>query len=59
MIYAVLYGAGAKKLGNILDFSLSEHEQQDLGRETIDTFYKNLPAIKKLKDNYQNTLIKK
>jgi len=50
LIYAVLYGAGAQKLGTILDPSLGHHDQQDLGRETIDTFYKNLPAIKKLKD---------
>ena len=50
MIYAVLYGAGAKKLGSILDISLSENEQKNLGYETINTFYKNLPAIKELKD---------
>ena len=30
--------------------SLSEHKQKEIGYETIDTFYKNLPAIKKLKD---------
>jgi DNA polymerase I-like protein with 3'-5' exonuclease and polymerase domains len=50
LIYAVLYGAGAKKLGTILDSSLNEYEQKDLGYETINTFYKNLPAIKQLKD---------
>ena len=50
MIYAVLYGAGAQKLGSILDISLSEHKRKELGYETINTFYKNLPAIKKLKD---------
>ena len=50
LIYAVLYGAGAQKLGTILDPSLGQYDQQDLGRETIETFYKNLPAIKKLKD---------
>ena len=59
MIYAVLYGAGAKKLGTILDFSLNEYEQQDLGRETIDTFYKNLPAIKKLKDKVDERVVKR
>ena len=59
MIYAVLYGAGAKKLGTILDFSLSEHEQQELGRETIDTFYKNLPAIKKLKDKVDERVVQR
>ena len=50
MIYAVLYGAGAQKLGSILDVSLSEHKRKELGYETINTFYKNLPAIKQLKD---------
>ena len=59
MIYAVLYGAGARKLGTILDFSLSEHEQQELGRETIDTFYKNLPAIKKLKDKVDERVVQR
>ena len=57
LIYAVLYGAGAKKLGTILDFSLNEYEQQQLGRETIDTFYKNLPAIKKLKDKVDERVV--
>ena len=39
LIYAVLYGAGAKKLGSILDISLSEEKQKELGYETINTFY--------------------
>jgi len=50
LIYAVLYGAGAKKLGSILDISLSDTKQKELGYETINTFYKNLPAIVKLKN---------
>mgnify|MGYP003135014202 CR=1 FL=1 len=57
LIYAVLYGAGAKKLGTILDFSLNEQQQQELGRNTIDTFYKNLPAIKKLKDKVDERVV--
>jgi DNA polymerase I len=28
----------------------SEHTQYEIGKKTIDTFYKNLPAIKQLKD---------
>ena len=48
LIYAVLYGAGPQKLGTIVAPSLSEHKQKEIGYETIDTFYKNLPAIKKL-----------
>ena len=46
----MLYGAGPQKLGTILDPSLNERKQKEIGYETIDTFYKNLPAIKKLKD---------
>jgi len=57
LIYAVLYGAGAQKLGTILDPSLGQYDQQDLGRETIETFYKNLPAIKKLKDKVDERVL--
>jgi DNA polymerase-1 len=50
LIYALLYGAGAKKVGSVIDVTMSEGEQYEVGKKTIDTFYKNLPAIKKLKD---------
>lgn len=50
LIYALLYGAGAKKVGSVVDITLDEQEQYTIGKKTIDTFYKNLPAIKKLKD---------
>ena len=50
LIYSVLYGGGPSRVGSILDPSLSERKQKEIGYETIDTFYKNLPAIKKLKD---------
>ena len=50
LIYSVLYGGGPYRVGSILDPSLSERKQKEIGYETIDTFYKNLPAIKKLKD---------
>jgi len=50
LIYALLYGAGQKKVGSVMDIKLSEQKQMDLGKKTIDTFYKNLPAIKQLKD---------
>ena len=50
LIYALLYGAGAKKVGSVVDVTLDEQEQYVIGKKTIDTFYKNLPAIKKLKD---------
>jgi len=50
LIYSVLYGGGPYRVGSILDPSLPERKQKEIGYETIDTFYKNLPAIKKLKD---------
>lgn len=50
LIYALLYGAGSKKVGSVIDPSLNEWGQTNLGRKTIETFYKNLPAIKQLKD---------
>ena len=50
LIYAVLYGGGPNRIGSILDSSLKQQDRQEMGRETIDTFYRNLPAIKKLKD---------
>jgi DNA polymerase I-like protein with 3'-5' exonuclease and polymerase domains len=45
-----LYGGGARKTGSIVDPSGTEDQQYRIGKKTIDTFYKNLPAIKKLKD---------
>jgi DNA polymerase I-like protein with 3'-5' exonuclease and polymerase domains len=59
MIYAVLYGAGAQKLGSILDVSISDHKQKELGYETINTFYKNLPAIKQLKDKVDERVVQR
>ncbi len=59
MIYAVLYGAGAQKLGSILDISLNSEERKELGYETINTFYKNLPAIKQLKDKVDERVLKR
>jgi DNA polymerase-1 len=50
LIYALLYGAGAKKVGSVIDIAASEQNQYEIGKKTIDTFYKNLPAIKALKD---------
>jgi DNA polymerase-1 len=50
LIYALLYGAGPKKVGSVMDTSIPDYEQVKLGKLTIETFYKNLPAIKELKD---------
>jgi DNA polymerase I-like protein with 3'-5' exonuclease and polymerase domains len=50
LIYCILYGGGAKKTGSIVVPNESEQTQYEIGKKTIDTFYKNLPAIKQLKD---------
>jgi len=50
LIYCILYGGGAKKTGSIISPDASEDTQYKQGKKTIDTFYSNLPAIKKLKD---------
>ena len=50
LIYSVLYGGGPNRVGSILNPSLNQAKQKEIGYETIDTFYKNLPAIKQLKD---------
>ena len=42
-----------------MDIKLSEQEQMDLGKKTIDTFYKNLPAIKQLKDKIDERITTK
>ena len=49
-IFAVCYGAGARKVGSLFYPSSSEHKMMQKGKEVIDTFYKRLPAIKKMKD---------
>ena len=50
LIYCILYGGGAKKTGSIISPDSNEDSQYKQGKKTIDTFYSNLPAIKKLKD---------
>jgi len=50
LIYCILYGGGAKKTGSIISPDETEDTQYRQGKKTIDTFYRNLPAIKKLKD---------
>lgn len=50
LVYCVLYGGGAKKTGSLVVPNSSEDQQYRQGKKTLDTFYANLPAIKKLKD---------
>ena len=59
LVYAICYGAGAKKVGSIILPEGNEDQQYKKGKETINTFYENLPAIKKLKDNIDKALSKR
>lgn len=59
LIYCILYGGGAKKTGSIILPEGNEDQQYKKGKETINTFYENLPAIKKLKDNIDKALSKR
>ena len=56
LIYCVLYGGGAKMTGSIIAPKENENKQYEKGKQTIDTFYQNLPAIKQLKDKVEATL---
>jgi DNA polymerase I-like protein with 3'-5' exonuclease and polymerase domains len=49
-IFAVCYGAGSRKVGSLFYPKGSESQMMAKGKEVIDTFYRKLPAIKKLKD---------
>jgi len=50
LIFAVCYGAGSRKVGSLFYPKGTEQQMMAKGKEVIDTFYKKLPAIKKLKD---------
>ena len=50
LIYCILYGGGARKTGSIIEPNGTEDQQYRIGKKTINTFYTNLPAIRKLKD---------
>jgi len=56
LIYCILYGGGSKKTGSIVSPNSSETKQYEVGKATIDTFYRNLPAIKKLKDKIEERI---
>ena len=55
-IFAVCYGAGARKVGSLFYPKESEQKMMAKGKEVIDTFYKRLPAIKKLKDKISDRI---
>ena len=51
LLYAVLYGAGFKKAGSIVDPDEKyEIKQMELGKQAIDSFMQGVPALKSLKD---------
>jgi DNA polymerase I-like protein with 3'-5' exonuclease and polymerase domains len=58
-IFAVCYGAGARKVGSLFYAKGSETQMMKKGKEVIDTFYQRLPAIKKLKDKIAERIVSK
>ena len=56
LIFAVCYGAGSRKVGSLFYPKGTEQQMMTKGKEVIDTFYKKLPAIKKLKDKIDSRI---
>lgn len=53
-IYATLYGAGPEKIGSIVIPFGSPEEQAKIGKELLERFLRNMPALKKLMKNLKN-----
>jgi hypothetical protein len=53
-IYATLYGAGPAKIGSIVLPFGSEAEQTRIGKELLERFLRNMPALKKLMKQLKN-----
>jgi DNA polymerase-1 len=57
LLYGMLYGCGAVKAGTIIDPNeKNEDKLKQLGRNAIDGFMNGVPALKKLKQQIDNTL---
>jgi len=57
LLYAMLYGCGAAKAGTIIDpKEKSEEKLRVLGRNAIDGFLRGVPALRKLKDQVEETI---
>jgi DNA polymerase I-like protein with 3'-5' exonuclease and polymerase domains len=56
LIYCVLYGGGPTKTGSIIAPNESTEYQKQIGIKTLDNFYKEIPALKHLKDDVENTI---
>ena len=57
LLYGMLYGCGAAKAGTIIDpDEKNETKLKRMGRDAINGFMKGVPALKKLKDQIEETI---
>ena len=57
LLYAMLYGCGAAKAGTIIDpKEKNEEKLRVLGRNAIDGLLEGVPALRKLKDQVEETI---
>lgn len=56
LIYCVLYGGGPTKTGSIIAPTESTEYQKQIGIKTLDNFYKEIPALKHLKDDVETAI---
>ena len=57
LLYGMLYGCGAAKAGTIIDPNeKNESKLKTMGRNAINGFMKGVPALKKLKDQIEETI---
>ena len=57
LLYGMLYGCGAAKAGTIIDPNeKNETKLKRMGRDAINGFMKGVPALKKLKDQIEETI---
>ena len=56
LIYCVLYGGGPTKTGSIIAPTESTEYQKQIGIKTLDNFYKEIPALKHLKDDVESAI---
>lgn len=55
-IYAMIYGAGNKKLGSIVDPTADEYKQETLGRSAKDQFLRKIKGYEQLSKDLKNAL---
>ena len=57
LLYGMLYGCGAAKAGTIIDPNEKDFDKlKRLGRNAINGFMRGVPALKKLKDQIEETI---